>query len=503
MKRCTSIVLAVLMSVAVLSPTTAEEPIAVGYPSDVEAVEIAEIVDFADPVTEAVYEEIFVPVLKIEQDQDSVFEGALVTLKAKAEGSAPGWSSVWQQMDLTKPEGTRVWTPVQSGEQLVLTAVVAMNELDYRAVLVNEAGVPVTEQVCHITVLENIPAGPIVTEVQDAVLVEADSGNLPDGAAVEVVESVPDVQVEPIVDPIQTVLDPMQVVGSVLTDAQVEPVYVEPVAVNAVEAAVEEVQNAALVQAAKEVVAAPAPKPTNSTPMIEYPTEIMIQDVEVVEPDMIFSTFPSTAAVVFDRTETDPNVEPVPGVLVPDEELIEKITLMFSIGMNHDVSAAQEIVEDSLDEDVQMPTEGAAVEEIALLEEIEEESLGIQAAVQTDTLQMTAYRGGQNSFSITMADLDELEELEDTTLEIPMAVSETVKHVSITSSRGTTIQDGEVIELTANLTGFEAARDLIYIWEINRGEGWEEAARGEEKTFTYTANVENLKWEYRIRVLYR
>ena len=39
----------------------------------------------------------------------------------------------------------------------------------------NEAGVPVTEQVCHITVLENIPAGPIVTEVQDAVLVEADS----------------------------------------------------------------------------------------------------------------------------------------------------------------------------------------------------------------------------------------------------------------------------------------------------------------------------------------
>ena len=93
----------------------------------------------------------------------------------------------------------------------------------------------------------------------------------------------------------------------------------------------------------------------------------------------------------------------------------------------------------------------------------------------TDTTSFTGrfYRrvyAGQNSFSITMADLDELEELEDTTLEIPMAVSETVKHVSITSSRGTTIQDGEVIELTANLTGFEAARDLIYIWEINRGE---------------------------------
>ena len=70
----------------------------------------------------------------------------------------------------------------------------------------------------------------------------------------------------------------------------------------------------------------------------------------------------------------------------------------------------------------------------------------------------------------------------------------------IHSSAGTCIVNGAPIILTVELEGFENDAELTVIWEINKGEGWEEAGTGE--TFEYLASLESLSWDFRVKVQY-
>ena len=74
------------------------------------------------------------------------------------------------------------------------------------------------------------------------------------------------------------------------------------------------------------------------------------------------------------------------------------------------------------------------------------------------------------------------------------------RRVIIHSSAGTCIVNGAPIILTVELEGFENDAELTVIWEINKGEGWEEAGTGE--TFEYLASLESLSWDFRVKVQY-
>ena len=78
--------------------------------------------------------------------------------------------------------------------------------------------------------------------------------------------------------------------------------------------------------------------------------------------------------------------------------------------------------------------------------------------------------------------------------------SEPVRKVTLHSSRGATVEYGQVITLTAELEGFTEADQPLVIWEVNRGDGWEEIGTG--LTFDYTATEESILWPFRARVLY-
>ena len=82
--------------------------------------------------------------------------------------------------------------------------------------------------------------------------------------------------------------------------------------------------------------------------------------------------------------------------------------------------------------------------------------------------------------------------------EAPETEAKPVRSVSIQSSAGTCITCGETIILTAELEGFDPEANFTVVWEIDQGNGWEEAGTGE--TFEYTASLETLMWDIRVTV---
>ena len=71
----------------------------------------------------------------------------------------------------------------------------------------------------------------------------------------------------------------------------------------------------------------------------------------------------------------------------------------------------------------------------------------------------------------------------------------------ITSTQGSNLVPGEWITLTVDLTDFADCEEVNVIWEIDGGNGWEEAGRGD--SFEYEASIESLRWDIRARIQYR
>ena len=96
-------------------------------------------------------------------------------------------------------------------------------------------------------------------------------------------------------------------------------------------------------------------------------------------------------------------------------------------------------------------------------------------------------------------DLTEEEPAEEPA-EVPV---ETPKKVTIFTSRRTVMEEGEPVYLTSKLEGFEDCEDILYIWYVDKGNGFEEVEGANEDTYTFTADAESLTWGWQLEVLYR
>ena len=76
-----------------------------------------------------------------------------------------------------------------------------------------------------------------------------------------------------------------------------------------------------------------------------------------------------------------------------------------------------------------------------------------------------------------------------------------MRKVSVETSGTDSILNGEEIVLTAHLENFDDCSEVIVIWQVDQGEGWTEAGRGEQ--YTYTADDESIGWKYRALASYR
>ncbi len=92
------------------------------------------------------------------------------------------------------------------------------------------------------------------------------------------------------------------------------------------------------------------------------------------------------------------------------------------------------------------------------------------------------------------------EELAEESAEAPV---ETPKKITIFTSRRTVMEEGEPVYLTSKLEGFEDCEEILYIWYVDKGNGFEVVEGANEATYTFTADAETLSWGWYLSVKYK
>ena len=77
------------------------------------------------------------------------------------------------------------------------------------------------------------------------------------------------------------------------------------------------------------------------------------------------------------------------------------------------------------------------------------------------------------------------------------------KIVRITSTRRKTMQEGEMVYLMSELIGFENSSEIVYIWKVDKGNGFEVIPGENGPIYAFPATTETLSWDYTLTVLSR
>ncbi len=401
----------------------------------------------AAPIPEAVWA---APEVEIVVDNLGVVaDGNQFRMKAEYEGT---YNVLWQATDLNKPEAARTWEKIGTGSEIVLVANLYMNYLDYRAVLLDANGTAVSEAVTHLTVtqaytapvVENVP----VQSYEAPVPVEAEApAEMPVEAAAEYVPAA----YEAAPETVQEAAAPAPVQETVQAPAQSE--------------AQSQAQNQAA-EPAKETEHHHTRWYTPPEEVTVPATEAAAEEEKTVATIYVGDQVPETAK----KTVKEETEEPVEAEAPETESVPETFQLTYFISY-----ASTQPVEEP-DAPVAAEAEIPDAPEIGLHVEAEDDTVPDYVVEDTE---VPVVEAGM------------------------VAVKEDERSVVIESSCGTTIMDGEIIELTARMKGFESCKEMLIIWEANKTGEWEEVARGTDNTFEYAANEENIHWEFRVRVLYR
>lgn len=82
------------------------------------------------------------------------------------------------------------------------------------------------------------------------------------------------------------------------------------------------------------------------------------------------------------------------------------------------------------------------------------------------------------------------------------AIDEENMKVTIFTSRRTVVEPGETITLTSRLEGFENCEIIVYQWQYDRGNGFEDIPGADADTYAFAADVETLSYDWRLVVYY-
>ena len=77
------------------------------------------------------------------------------------------------------------------------------------------------------------------------------------------------------------------------------------------------------------------------------------------------------------------------------------------------------------------------------------------------------------------------------------------KSVTITTTMGASIKAGDTITLRSKLIGFVDCTDILYVWRVDKGNGFEPVPDSNSDTYSFQATAESLRWNWRLDVYYR
>ena len=109
---------------------------------------------------------------------------------------------------------------------------------------------------------------------------------------------------------------------------------------------------------------------------------------------------------------------------------------------------------------------------------------------------------------LAAAPVDEEEPEDDTEAEeildeeVPLALPESPKSVSIFSDRRAVMTEGETVTISSVIEGFENCEAILYVWLVDKGNGFEEVPGANSDSYSFTATAETLSWDWQLEVLY-
>ena len=74
--------------------------------------------------------------------------------------------------------------------------------------------------------------------------------------------------------------------------------------------------------------------------------------------------------------------------------------------------------------------------------------------------------------------------------------------MTIYTSRQDSTLPGEQITLSSQIEGFEDVSGMAYQWMADKGDGFEPVAGANENSYTFTADEENMGWNWRLMVYF-
>ena len=82
-------------------------------------------------------------------------------------------------------------------------------------------------------------------------------------------------------------------------------------------------------------------------------------------------------------------------------------------------------------------------------------------------------------------------------------VAKVQKKVTVFSSRKRIMEEGEPVYLTCELEGFEDCSEIVYIWKVDKGNGFEIVPDANEATYCFPATAETLSWDWILTVRFQ
>ena len=156
-------------------------------------------------------------------------------------------------------------------------------------------------------------------------------------------------------------------------------------------------------------------------------------------------------------------------------------------------------------------TEPAEETEAIEIEEIFDEEVPLAAApVDEEELEddTEAEEILDEEVPLAAAPVDEEEPEDDTEAEeildeeVPLALPESPKSVSIFSDRRAVMTEGETVTISSVIEGFENCEAILYVWLVDKGNGFEEVPGANSDSYSFTATAETLSWDWQLEVLY-
>ena len=376
-------------------------------------------------------------------------ENTMIILKALVSNATMDYTLRWEQHDPAKdqPDASAKWTVIGEENELRMTASMSLNVMEHR---LHVTGADGTELFVPVPALVIKPAPEDTklpadrpeapeTEKQEEIVSETDT---------EPPEPADEISADEETSDVATIDEPM--IDEESADEETEPSADEIPGDSAADCNDEPTQPDEKELAEEEIVEG-EPEPSAKAPDDEQGTEPADEQAEdrSKEPDDDVAAEPAEEAEAEIPEEPNETAEAEPTADAPEE-------------------TAELPAEEPTDE---QPTETDA------------------EAVEALTAETDA-ADEQNDIPEAGSEIP--------TDEAPETEAKPVRSVSIQSSAGTCITCGETIILTAELEGFDPEANFTVVWEIDQGNGWEEAGTGE--TFEYTASLETLMWDIRVTV---